>query len=81
MYKKNIDVIPIPGPSSVISAVSVSGFSEKFFFYGFFQKKKKIIEKIGKFIKFNSLLVFFISEKKIIKIIPFLKKNFLEEKF
>ena len=37
----NIDVIPLPGPSSVATAVSVSGFSEKFFFYGFFPEKKK----------------------------------------
>ena len=32
----NIDIIPLPGPSSVISAVSISGFSEKFFFLRFF---------------------------------------------
>ena len=38
--ENNIDVIPVPGPSSVISAVSVSGFSEKFFFYGFCPIKK-----------------------------------------
>ena len=38
--KHKIDIIPIPGPSSATSAVSVSGFSEKFFFMGFFQKKK-----------------------------------------
>ncbi|MDC1154884.1 rRNA small subunit methyltransferase 1 [Candidatus Pelagibacter sp.] len=34
--KNNIAVIPLPGASAVISAISVSGFSEKFFFYGFF---------------------------------------------
>ena len=39
--KNNIDIIPIPGPSSVTSAISLSGFSEKFFFYGFFPEKKK----------------------------------------
>ena len=39
--KNNINVMPIPGPSSVVSAVSVSGFSEKFFFYGFFPEKKR----------------------------------------
>ena len=33
--KNSIDVIPIPGPSSITSAMSISGFSEKFFFYGF----------------------------------------------
>ena len=38
--KNDINVIPLPGPSSVTSAVSVSGFSEKFFFYGFFPEKK-----------------------------------------
>ena len=38
--ENNIDVIPVPGPSSVISAVSVSGFSEKFFFWFFPDKKK-----------------------------------------
>ena len=39
--KNNIDIIPLPGPSSVTTAVSISGFSEKFFFYGFFPEKKK----------------------------------------
>ena len=75
--ENNIDVIPVPGPSSVISAVSVSGFSEKFFFYGFFPEKKKIIETdLKKLSEINSTIVFFISSKKINKIIPFIKKNF-----
>ena len=39
--KNNINIIPIPGPSAVATAVSISGFSEKFFFYGFFPEKKK----------------------------------------
>ena len=39
--KQNINIIPIPGPSSVTSSISISGFSEKFFFYGFFPEKKK----------------------------------------
>ncbi len=73
----NIDVIPLPGPSSVISAVSISGFSEKFFFYGFFPEKNKLIlEDMEKLSKLNSSLVFFISPRKINKIIPFVKKNF-----
>ena len=37
----DIEIIPLPGPSSVLTAVSISGFSEKFFFYGFFPEKKK----------------------------------------
>ena len=40
--KNKINIYPIPGPSAVTSAVSISGFSEKYFFYGFFPKKKKI---------------------------------------
>ena len=34
--KENIKIFPIPGPSAVVSAVSISDFSEKFFFYVFF---------------------------------------------
>ncbi len=73
----NIDVIPLPGPSSVISAVSISGFSEKFFFYGFFpEKNKTLLEDMENLSKLNSSIVFFISPRKINKIIPFIKKNF-----
>ena len=39
--KKKINIYPIPGPSAVSAAVSISGFSEKYFFYGFFPEKKK----------------------------------------
>ena len=38
--KHKIEIIPVPGPSAVLSAVSMSGFSEKFFFYGFLPEKK-----------------------------------------
>ena len=75
--KNNIDIIPLPGPSSVTTAVSISGFSEKFFFYGFFPEKKKIIERdLKNLSNLNFSIVFFISSKKINKIIPSLKKNF-----
>ena len=39
--KNKINIYPIPGPSAVSTAVSISGFSEKYFFYGFFPQKKK----------------------------------------
>ena len=75
--KKNIEVTPIPGATSVISALSISGFSEKFFFYGFFpDKEKKILEDLEILSKLNSSIVFFISAKKINKKIPLLKKTF-----
>ena len=75
--EKNIEVTPIPGATSVISALSISGFSEKFFFYGFFpDKEKKILEDLEILSKLNSSIVFFISAKKINKKIPLLKKTF-----
>ena len=79
--KNNIKVLPIPGPSAVASAVSISGFSDKFFFYGFFpEKKQSLINELQKLSKLNSTLVFFVSPKKINKIIPELKKNFTGRK-
>ncbi len=79
--KNNINIFSIPGPSAVITAVSISGFSDKFFFYGFFpEKKNKISNELKKLSEFNYTLVFFASSKKINKIIPELKKNFAGRK-
>ena len=73
----NIQVIPIPGPSAVSTAISISGFSEKFFFYGFLpDKKQNLINELKKFANFDGSFVFFVSPKKINKIIPDLKKIF-----
>ena len=33
--EKEIKVIPIPGASSVTASMSISGFKDQFFFYGF----------------------------------------------
>jgi 16S rRNA (cytidine1402-2'-O)-methyltransferase len=75
--KNNIKIIPIPGPSAVLTAVSISGFSEKFIFYGFLPEKKQAIANVlNQISKFNDTCVFFISSKKVNKIIPELKKNF-----
>ena len=79
--KNNINIIPIPGASAVISAVSISGFSEKFFFYGFFPEKDKILkEDLENLSRLNSSIVFFISPKKINRNIPLIKKNFIGRK-
>jgi 16S rRNA (cytidine1402-2'-O)-methyltransferase len=75
--KYDIKIIPIPGASAVETAVSISGFSEKFFFYGFFpEKKQTLINDLKKLSELDSTLVFFISPKKINKIIPDLKNYF-----
>ena len=79
--KNNIKIIPIPGPSAVATAVSISGFSEKFIFYGFLPEKKQAIANVfNQISKFNETCVFFVSSKKVNKIIPELKKTLVEEK-
>ena len=78
---QNIKVFPVPGPSAVAAAVSISGFSDQFFFYGFFpEKKKQISDELKKLSEFTNTLVFFVSPKKINKIIPEIKKNFVNRK-
>ncbi len=79
--KQGIDIFPLPGPSAVTTAVSVSGFNEKYLFYGFFPEKEKIIkEELEKLSNLNFCLVFFVSPKKINKIIPHLKNYFNDRK-
>ena len=74
---RDIHIFPIPGPSSVTTAMSLSGFSDKFFFYGFLPEKDKILNSdLKKLSSLNCSIVIFISSKKINKVIPDLKKNF-----
>jgi len=77
--KNEIEIIPIPGPSAVTAAISISGFSNKFYFYGFFPEKlKNLKEDMNDLSKLNCSVVFFVSSKKLKKIIPFIKDKFLE---
>ena len=79
--KNNIKIIPIPGPSAVITAVSVSGFSNNFYFHGFLSDKKNVIKKELEFLsKLDNSIVFFVSAKKFSKLIPYLKDYFLGRK-
>ena len=75
--KNKIDIFPVPGASSVTSALSVSGFSERFFFYGFFPEQKKLLNNdLETLSKLSFTIVFFVSSKKFNRIIQYLKKNF-----
>ncbi len=75
--KNNINIIPLPGASAITSAISISGFSDKFFFYGFFPDRLKVIDDdLISLSNINSSIIFFISPKKINKAIPFIRKNF-----
>ncbi len=72
--KQNIKIYPIPGASAVTSAISISGFSNQFYFLGFFpEKKKEIKEQLTKLSSLNCSIIFFISAKKINNIIAPLK--------
>ena len=77
----DIDIFPIPGASAVSSAVSISGFSEKYFFYGFFpEKNNKLKEDFEKLANLESCIVFFISPRKFNRSIKDLKHYFSNRK-
>ncbi len=77
----DIDIFPIPGASAVSSAVSISGFNEKYFFYGFFpEKNNKLKEDFERLTNLESCIVFFISPRKFNRSIKDLKHYFSNRK-
>jgi len=76
-----INLIPIPGPSAPIVALSISGFSNKYYFYGFFPENNSEINKNFEILsKINGSIVFFISAKKFNRSISVIKKYFSDRK-
>ena len=72
-----IDIFPISGASAVSTAISISGFSEKYFFYGFFPDKNiKLKEDFEKLSNLDSCIVFFISPRKFNKSVKNIKHHF-----
>ena len=76
----DIPITPIPGASSVITSLSISGFSDKFIFFGFLEEKKnKLIKELEILSKMDCSIVLFIPPKKLIKnleiVINFFKKR------
>ena len=69
VLKENIRVVPVPGPSSPISALVASGLStEKFSFHGFLPKKEGALKSFLKEINLDSKTqIFFESPKRIKK--------------
>ncbi len=68
-----IKIIPIPGPSSITTAMSISGFKDHFLFYGFLPKKDNEVDKILKLLSSLAFSqVFFV---------PAIKLNFYIKKF
>ena len=77
----NIKVIPIPGASSITAAMSVSGFKDKFLFYGFLPKTINELEKVLSSLSNNNFTqVFFIPSKKINFYLKSFKKYFFGRK-
>ena len=77
--KKDLKIFPVPGVSAITTATSMSGFDDKYFFYGFLPKKEKEIEKVLINLKnYNFSIVFFIPSIKISYYIKFFKKYFGE---
>ena len=71
--KRKINVIPIPGASSITSAISVSGFSDQFLFYGFLPKTENELNKTLKTLSQNFFSIIFF--------IPAIKVNFYLKNF
>ena len=64
--EKKIQITPIPGVSSITAAMSVSGFQDKFLFYGFLPKKENELNKIlADLSTYKYTLIFFVPPKKI----------------
>jgi len=75
--KKNINIFPIPGPSSITATMSLSGYEDKFLFYGFLPKtENQIIKTLNNIKNLDFALVFFIPGIKINFYIKFFKEFF-----
>ena len=75
-----IPITPIPGASSVITSLSISGFSDRFIFFGFLEEKKnKLIKELEFLSNMDCSIVLFIPPKKLIKnlelVINYFKKR------
>ena len=78
--KNNLKIFTIPGPSAVSAAVSLSGFGDKFLFYGFLPKTENELIKSLKSLDISGYsLVFFVPA---IKINFYIKhfKNFFSDR-
>ncbi len=76
-YEQGIKVTPVPGASAILSAVSVSGFVDNFYFCGFFPKKKnEIMNFLSKIKLIKATLVFFMPARDLGKNSEYLTKFF-----
>ena len=77
--KNEINLIPIPGPSAPTASISISGFLDKYYFYGFFPENNSEINKnFSNLSQIYGSIVFFISAKKFNRSINIIKKYFYD---
>ncbi|MDC3052977.1 16S rRNA (cytidine(1402)-2'-O)-methyltransferase [Candidatus Pelagibacter sp.] len=77
--KNKINIFPIPGASAVSSAISISGFSDNFYFCGFLPEKQTQVKKLFKNLSLlDSSIIFFVSPNKLEKRIIDIKEFFLD---
>ena len=75
--ENDIRIVPIPGASSITSAMSASGFKDQFLFYGFLPKTENELEKVLASVSQNSFSqIFFIPSLKINFYLKIFKKYF-----
>ena len=79
--KRQIKIVPIPGVSSITTAMSVSGYDDKFLFYGFLPKKEGELENVlNTLSKLSYSQIFFVPAVKINFYLKILKKHYFDRK-
>lgn len=82
LRERKYDVVSIPGPSALTSALSISGLvTDRFTFFGFLPKsdtkRKKMLEE---YVSIEGSLIFYESPNRLIKLLDMLKNVFGEKK-
>ena len=79
--KREFKIVPIPGVSSITTAMSVSGYDDKFLFYGFLPKKEGELENVlNTLSKLNYSQIFFVPAGKINFYLKIMKKHYFDRK-
>lgn len=79
--ENEVEIIPIPGPSALTTALSVSGISSaQFTFYGFFPRKKGRKTLIEKIKNSKRTSVFYESPHRLEKTLQLLSENLSEQR-
>ena len=75
--ENNINISSIPGPSAITTAVTISGFDEKYLFFGFLPKKEnELVKTLSQLKDIDFSIVFFIPAIKINFYLDFFKQFF-----